>query len=296
MRRRLVVREPAIAGRGKSGTLMIAASGCFTINDALCKWVMPNYPVGEIVAVRSLVILVLVGTAALLSRSLAAQLAFHNHKLHAVRACLLALSAMLFLSGLAYMPLTNAVALSFTSPLFVVILAGPLLGERVAPSHWFAVGAGFVGTLFVLDPSIEEFGWVSVLPACAAMVTAATDLLTRRMASRESSLSLAVSGAAGPLIFGLCTAVFGWRWGDAASFGIVALAGVFVFLSYYFVAEAFLRGPASYVAPFRYSALVWGMVIALLAWGQTPDPNVLLGSLVLVGSGLYLAKVRSTRS
>jgi len=62
------VREAAIAGRGKSGTLMIAASGCFTINDALCKWVMPNYPVGEIVAVRSLVILVLVGTAALLSR------------------------------------------------------------------------------------------------------------------------------------------------------------------------------------------------------------------------------------
>jgi len=290
------VREAAIAGRGKSGTLMIAASGCFTINDALCKWVMPNYPVGEIVAVRSLVILVLVGTAALLSRTLAAQLVFHSYKLHAVRACLLAFSAMLFLSGLAYMPLTNAVALSFTSPLFVVILAGPLLGEHVAPSHWLAVSAGFIGTLFVLDPSIEEFGWVSILPACAAMVTAATDLMTRRLASKESSLSLALSGAVGPLLFGSCTMAFGWNWGDAASVSIVATAGVFVFLSYYLVAEAFRRGPASYVSPFRYSALVWGTAIALLVWGQVPDPSVLLGSFVLIGSGLYLAKVRTTRS
>lgn len=100
----------------------------------------------------------------------------------------------------------------------------------------------------------------------------------------------------GPLIFGSCTAAFGWRRGDAASLGIVALAGVFVFLSYYFIVEAFRRGPASYVLPFRYSALVWGTVIALLAWGQMPDPNVLLGSLALVGSGMYLAKALSTRS
>ena len=71
------------------------------------------------------------------------------------------------------------------------------------------------------------------------------------------------------------------------------LAGAFMVLSYYFIVEAFRRGPASYVAPFRYSALIWAVVIAFLAWGQTPNPNVLFGAAVLMASGWYLAKVPS---
>jgi drug/metabolite transporter (DMT)-like permease len=277
--------------RDKGGRAMILATGCFTINDALCKWLMPQYAVGEIVAVRSLSALVLIGAAALLSRPVLAQLVFKDYKLHAIRAGLLALSAMLFLSGLSSMPLTNALSLSFASPLFVVLLARPLLGERVAGRCWVAVAIGFIGMLLVLEPSVEEFGWQSVFPACAAMVSAATDLMTSRMSNQESSFSLVASGAVGAFVFGLCTAIFGWHYADSMSLGVMVLAGAFMVLSYYFIVEAFRRGPASYVAPFRYSALIWAVVIAFLAWGQTPNPNVLFGAAVLMASGWYLAKV-----
>lgn len=281
-------------GHAKGGTLMIGAAGCFTINDALCKWVMPEFAIGAIMTGRSVVVLVLIGTAALLSRGVSAQLVFRSYKLHIMRGCLQALSALLFLSGLALMPLTNALALSFMSPLFVALVARPVLGEHVDAKRWVAVVTGFVGSLCVLDPTIREFGWASVLPACAAMVSAVTDLMTRRMTSRESSLSLAVSGAAGAFVCGAATAIFGWQWGGPASLTLIGLAGIFVFLSYYFVAEAFRYAPASYVSPFRYSALLWGAAMAFVMWGDTPDANVVLGSAILIASGVYLGRVART--
>lgn len=275
---------------------MIGAAGCFTINDALCKWLMPAFSVGEIVAVRSFAVLVLIGGVALVSRGISSQVVFGSYRLHAIRASLLALSAMLFLSGLANMPLTNAIALSFTSPLFVVALAGPVLRERVLGKCWVAIAVGFIGTLLILDPSVKQFGWASVFPACAAMVTAITDLMTRRMSGRETSLSLVVSSAMGALALGLSTIFFGWRWGNPASLGVVGLAGLFILLSYYLTAEAFRHGPAFFVSPFRYSALIWSLIIALFVWGQTPDLIVLVGSVVLMGSGWYLSRVPWTSS
>lgn len=146
--------------------------------------------------------------------------------------------------------------------------------------------------LLVLDPSIEQFGVASLLPAIAAVISAIADLMTRRMSVRETSLSFVVSTALGAIAVGLCTIGFGWRWPDAPSVALVSLAGVFVLLAHYFIAEAFRSAPAFYVSPFRYSALVWGLLISSVVWRQTPDLTVLAGSGVLIGAGLYLASGR----
>ena len=272
---------------------MVLAAGFLTINDALCKWLTSDYAVGQIIAVRSCGVLLLLGVGAMVSRSLANQLMIGNYKLHAIRAGLLALSSMLFVGGLAHMPLTNAVALEFTSPLFVVTLAGRALGERVARSSWIAVAVGFAGTILILNPSIKEFGWVSVLPACAAFVSAIADLMTRQMASRESSFSFVMSSAIGALVFGLCAGIVDWRSVAPESVGTIAAVATAVLLSNYFLVEAFRKGPASYVAPFRYSAIIWSLAIAFVVWRQTPNPNVLIGAAIVVASGWYLAKSRS---
>jgi drug/metabolite transporter (DMT)-like permease len=277
-------------------TLMIGAAGCFTINDALCKWLMPEFTVGQIISMRSLAVLALVATAAIVSRPVSRQLVFGNYKLHTLRAGLLAVSAMLFLTGLAQMPLTNAIALSLTSPLFVAGFARPLLGESVARGSWLAIAAGFVGTLLVLNPSIRDFGWASALPACGAAVSALTDIMTRRMASHETSLSLVISSAVGCLVLGLISTPFGWHWADLDSVGMVSLAGIFILLSYYLMAEAFRCAPAFIVAPFRYSALIWSLMIGFLVWGQMPDISVLAGCAMLASSGWYLPRSSSVRA
>lgn len=275
------------------GPLMVASAGCLTIGDALSKWLTKDYPVGQIIAVRSCGVLLLLATGAMISGPIRSQLVIANYKLHAIRAGLLGLSTVLFVSGLAHMPLTNAVALEFTSPLFVVALAGRALGERVARSSWIAVAAGFAGTVYILNPSIQEFGWVSLLPACAALVSAITDLMTRQMGSRETSLSFVMSGAIGAFVLGLCVAAFDWRAMDAGSWSVITAASVTSLLTNYLLAEAFRRGLASYVAPFRYSAIIWSLAIAFVVWRQTPNPSVVIGSAIVIASGWYLARSRS---
>lgn len=273
---------------------MIAAAGCLVVNDALCKWLMPEYPAGEVIAIRGAVMLALVGGASLLSRAVLRQLVFRSYKLHLFRAGLIGVSALLFLSGLAYMPLANAVALSFTSPLAVAVLAGPVLGERVGATGWAAIGVGFLGAMLILNPSVEQYGPASVLPALAGIATAMTDLMTRRMSPRETSISISMSTALGTFLVGACTLAFGWRWPDLYGLAVVALAGVFFLLAYVFIAQAFRIAPASYVAPFRYSALVWGLAIGFALWGQVPDPMVLVGAILIVASGGYLVRNMNT--
>ena len=272
--------------------LMMSAAACFTANDALCKWLMPHHSVGEVIAFRGLLVVALIGAAALLWRPLAAQLVFENRRLHTLRALLLGTSALLFLSGLSYMPLTNAVVLSFTSPLFVVALAGPILGEKIFTRTWIAVIFGFGGAVLVLDPSVKQFGWASALPVCGAVTTALGDLLTRKMVAHETSLSFVVSNAVGALVVGLISAIPSWRWMGGPSLVIVGLASAFVLASYYLTAESLRHAPAFYVSPFRYSAIIWGVLITFIAWGEAPKPSVMLGAAVIIAAGFYLARAR----
>lgn len=271
---------------------MVAAAGCFTVNDALCKWLMPSSSASEVIAFRGLVVVSLISVAAVLSRRIATELVFESHRLHAIRALLLGLSALLFLSGLAYLPLTNAVVLSFTSPLFVVALARPVLGEVTPPRTWIAVGAGFAGAVLVLEPTVGQFGWKSALPLCSAVTTALGDLLTRRMARNETSLSLVVSNAIGALCVGLISAIPGWRWIDGPGLATVGLAAAFVLASYYLTAESLRHGPASYVSPFRYSAMIWSLILSFIGWQEIPDRGVLIGAFIIISAGWYLARAR----
>lgn len=272
----------------RGGAFMVAAAGCLVVNDALCKWLMPAYPAGQLMALRGVAMLVIFLGASALSNSVARRVAFRSKKLHTLRAGLVGLSALLFLSGLSAMPLANAVALSFTSPLAVAAFSGPVLGERVDGKRWIAIGLGFVGVILILDPSLEHYGLASVLPVLAGVAIALSDLLTRRLSTQETSVSISVSTAIGTAVIGACTFAFGWRWPDQTALVVVALAGVFFLLAYVFIAQAFRVAPASYVAPFRYSALVWSLVIGAVLWGQVPDPIVLLGAFLIVIAGGYL--------
>lgn len=276
---------------GKGGAFMIAAAGCLVVNDALCKWLMPQYPAGQIMAIRGATMLAIFGGAALVSGAVAQRMVFRSMKSHGVRAGLIGVSALLFLSGLAVMPLANAVALTFTSPLVVAAISGPMLGEKVGTKRWLAIGIGFLGVLMILNPSVEHYGPASVLPLLAGVTIAVSDLLTRRMSQQETSISISMSTALGTALVGVCTFAFGWPGPDLTAFAVVGLAGVFFLLAYVLMSHAFRIAPASHVAPFRYSALVWSIAIGFALWGQMPDAVVLLGAVLIVVSGGFLVRV-----
>ncbi len=208
---------------GKGGALMVAAAACLVVNDALCKWLMPQYPAGQIMAIRGAVMLVIFLGASLASNTVARGVTFRSKKIHALRGGLIGLSALLFLSGLSAMPLANAVALSFTSPLAVAAFSAPMLGERVEAKRWLAIGVGFLGVLLILNPSLEHYGPASVLPVLAGLAIALSDLLTRRMSTHETSVSISLSTALGTAVVGGCTFAFGWRWPDQGALIVVAI-------------------------------------------------------------------------
>ena len=279
---------------GKGGALMVAAAACLVVNDALCKWLMPQYPAGQIMAIRGTVMLVILLGVSLVSNTVARAVIFRSKKIHALRAGLIGLSALLFLSGLSAMPLANAVALSFTSPLAVAAFSGPVLGERVEARRWLAIGVGFLGVLLILNPSLEHYGPASVLPVLAGLAIALSDLLTRRMSTHETSVSISLSTALGTAVIGGCTFAFGWRWPDQVALLVVVVASIFFLLAYVFIVQAFRVAPASYIAPFRYSALVWSLVIGFVLWGHIPDRLVLVGAILIIIAGIYLVRVKWT--
>ena len=289
-----VYRPNALQQYGKGGAFMVAAAGCLVVNDALCKWLMPQYPAGQIMVIRGAAMLVIFLGASLVSDTVARGVTFRSKKMHALRGGLIGISALLFLSGLSAMPLANAVALSFTSPLAVAAFSAPMLGERVEAKRWLAIGIGFLGVVLILNPSLEHYGPASVLPVLAGLAIALSDLLTRRMSTQETSVSISLSTALGTALVGACTFAFGWRWPDQSALVVVGFASIFFLLAYVLIAQAFRVAPASYVAPFRYSALVWSLAIGFALWGQIPDRIVIVGAMLIVIAGLYLVRVNWT--
>jgi drug/metabolite transporter (DMT)-like permease len=288
-------RRADASTHAKSGFQMTIAAGFQTSNDVLCKLLMPTYPSGEIIAIRSIFILIIIGIGRW--RGNPGAPLFKNKILHALRAIVFGVSTMLFLGGLGYMPLTNAIALSFMSPLFVAVLSPFFLGEHVNLKCWTAIAIGFVGALFILSPSIRQFGWPSILPALSAVTSASVDMMTRRMSSTESNQSFMVSAAWGALIVSLSAVAWGgWRWPDAVAVATILATSLSMLLFYYFMIEALRRTPAFVVTPFRYSALVWGVLVSIFVWGELPSIGVLFGSAILAVCGVYLGSGHWSRS
>jgi drug/metabolite transporter (DMT)-like permease len=279
---------------GKGAALMVAAAACLAVNDALCKLLMPQYPAGQIMAIRGAAMVLIFLGASLVFDAVRRGVTFRSKKMHALRAGLVGLSALLFLGGLSAMPLANAVALSFTSPLAVAALSRTMLGERVEAKRWLAIGVGFSGVLLILNPSLEHYGPASVLPVLGGLAIALSDLLTRRMSSDETAASIALSTGLGTALVGGCTFAFGWRWPEQSAVIVIGVASVFFLLAYVLMIQAFRAAPASYVAPFRYSALVWSLALAFVLWGQVPDHIVIIGAIMIIAAGIYLVRGRWT--
>jgi drug/metabolite transporter (DMT)-like permease len=198
-------------------------------------------------------------------------------------------SSLFFISGLRYLPIAEASATGFVSPLFVTALSIVFLSESVGVRRWLATAAGLAGVLIILRPGTGAFHVAAFFPIVSAFCWAVTLILTRMMSGREhTTTTMTYSAIAGVAILSAMVP-FVWvapSWHDIL-FGL--LIGVASTAGQWIVALAFRYADASVLAPFSYTQLVWVSVLGFLVFGEVPDAWTVVGAAFIVASGLYTA-------
>lgn len=201
-------------------------------------------------------------------------------------------SAILFTTGLMFIPLADAAAVGFVSPLFVVLLSALLLGEKVTPAHAFAALTGFLGMLLIIRPGSGQFGWQSLFPVVSAMCWAVALITTRQMSTRESRRVTAAFTALFGLIGSSLILPFVWVAPPPHTIPwLVGLAIVGTFGQVMTVA-AYTYLPASRLAPLSYVQLLWVTGLSAIFMNYLPGFWSLIGMGLIVASGLYIATYR----
>lgn len=274
---------------------MVGGAALLTLSDASAKWLASDYPVGEVIAIRSLIVVVLL-VALTAARGSFRELRVRNYSSQGMRAVLACASTFLFVAGISYLPLADAIAFAFVGPLFITALARPLLGERVGWKRWLAVLVGFVGVLAMVDPTGDSLRWAALLPLTAAMAGALRDVLTRRISVTETSSSILLTSNLMIVVVGGLAAALSWRVPNAQDMLLLGVSGVLVGTAHFLHIEAFRLAEATLVAPFKYTTLVWGTGVGFLIWGHIPGWGTLVGTALVVGSGLYILSLARRQS
>lgn len=267
---------------------LMGAMAAFAVNDMLLKLTAQRYPLGEVITVRGLIASALVGTC-LIALGQFGTLRGIFSRLVVARTTLDGAAMLLFTSALIHMPLAELSAINLVSPLILTAMAVFFFAEEVGWRRWTAVTIGFVGTLLIVKPMPGAFNAWALLGIAVAIVGASRDMITRRLDPRVPSLAISFLAAMGSWMIGLVLGLFEeWRAMALADVGMLAISATFVATGHFLIVIAF-RGnvDVSAIAPFRYTLLIFAGICGYLAFGEVPDRFAIVGSVLIVGSGLY---------
>ncbi len=274
---------------------IVASMAVLSLSDAGAKWLAPHYPVAEIMFVRQLVGLPLAIAVVAATRGRGG---FRTRFLgaHIIRTGLMLVAWAAFIYALRSLPLGDAFTIAFCSPLFMTLFGFVFLREQVPALRWGAVAVGFVGVVIVLQPSGTGLGPAAIAALGAAFTWALSTIWSRKIAVAESSetmLFVYMALATAALALGLPTYDLSLRPGDLWVFGVAGVSGV---AGHWLLAYAFRYGELSLLAVFEYTALVWALLFGFWIWGDRPNPTVLLGASLIIGSGIAIARMESRRA
>ncbi len=288
--------EPAREGAAapaRAIVCMLLGVVLLSLNDALIKSLTQDYPVGEILFLRGVFVCPWIMVFAWRAGGLSA-LRVVSVEGQALRGVCVIASSFLFVTGLRYLPLADAIAVAFTGPLFVTAMAPYALGERVGWRRRLAVLAGFLGVLIMARPGGEAMQWALLFPLGAALCGGTRDLITRRISRTETTVSVLFVTTLMVVLAGLATFPLGWAPLRAGDLWVFASSGTLIAGAHYLMIEAFRLGEAALVAPFKYTSMVWALLFGFLIFGDLPDASTLLGAGVVVLAGFYVLR-RETR-
>ena len=267
---------------------MVIASGLLTVNDAMVKWLAQSYPVGQVMSLRGACVIAIVVAWALLRRK-GSTLRVTNWGLQLTRGGLMALSTFLFVTALSLMPIADAIAIAFAGPVIATALAALMLGEQVRWRRWTAIAIGFAGVIVMVRPTPDLVRVVALVPILAATVGALRDIVTRKMGTGgESTPAIMLISTCVVTLAGLFTIPLGWAPVSTGDLGLYFGSALLIAVAQGLMIESFRLGEVGLVAPFKYTSLVWAVLLGLVVWGDVPDWWTWTGSALVVGSGLYI--------
>lgn len=268
--------------------LALAAAALFVTMDSCVKLLTARYPILQIVAINAFLAAVLTGAVAWWKKGPAA-LRSRRPGMQLLRGLGLLVIASLGFYAYAHLPLAEAYAILFSMPLVITGLARPLLGERVGWQRWTAVLVGFAGVLVILWPGAQGFQ-LAALAALGNAILASFTLIVMRVMREETPESFVVYGNATVAAGAALVLPFVWTTPTLPDLALFLAAGIAASLASLCIARAYQSAPASIVAPFQYTQLLYALVIGVVLFGNVPDARTLAGASMVIGCGLYIMR------
>jgi drug/metabolite transporter (DMT)-like permease len=274
-------RSARIAGVG----LMLLSIFMFSFGDAIGKFMVATYSVGQLLCLRACAALLVL--APLIWRQRAAFMTLERPRLQLLRVFLSTLEVAAFFVATVYLPLADVTTYYLACPIFVTALSAIVLRERVGWRRWSAIVIGFCGVLIALRPSSQTISWPAMIALGGSLRFSVLMLITRLLRATPD-IVMATSQFIGTLTLGALMAPFGWVTPSLGSLVLFAVAGCISVSALLCVNRSLKLAPASVVVPYQYSMIVWAIMFGVVVFGDVPSWPTTVGAAIIIGAGLYI--------
>jgi drug/metabolite transporter (DMT)-like permease len=269
---------------------MILCMFFFAINDALIKHVLLIYKditiLGEVIFIRGVISTLILGLYLFFKKKLTLDVMI-SKPLHG-RGAVESIAAVFFFLGLMYLPFGELYSLLNLAPILITASGAFILGEKVGWRRWTAVILGFVGVLIVVNPNDLKFGFAFLYPLVSAVFITQRDTITKKYLKNFDSLQVVFITSLSVTIFFSFGMILNYQPINLEIFIYIFLSAIFVTIGYYFSVLTIKTANISTTSPFRYTIIIFGIVLGYFIFKETPSINMIIGSLLIIGSGIFI--------
>jgi drug/metabolite transporter (DMT)-like permease len=274
----------------RAGLYMVIAMACFILNDSCIKFIGTTLPLGEIISVRG-ILSVLVIAAICFQQGILGSVPSLLSKSVMARSLLDVAGTFMFLTALVHMPIANLTAILQSVPLAVVLVSVIFLKEKVGLRRTAAILAGFIGVLLIVRPMPSTFTAYEVVALGIVFILAFRDLITKRIPIHIPTFIIALANASfvalGGIVFGLYQ---GFQKVELWQFGLLCAAAILLASGYMFMVATLRLGDLSATAPFRYSNVLFAIILGMVIFSEFPDVISYIGMALIIAAGIYAAR------
>src|SRR5712692_70263 len=274
-------RSARLAGIG----LMLLSILMFSFGDALGKFMVATYSVGQLLWLRACAALLVL--LPMMWKQRAEFTRLERPWLQLLRVTLSTLEVAAFFLATVYLPLADVITYYLACPIFVTALSGIVLGERIGWRRWTAILIGFCGVLIALRPSAQTVSWPAMIALGGSLSFAVLMLITRSLRATPD-IVLASSQFAGTFLLGALLSPIGWVAPGLVSLVLFAAAGCISVAALLCVNRSLKLAPASMVVPYQYSMIVWAVMFGYVVFGDVPSLATIIGAAIIIGAGIYI--------
>src|SRR4051812_9921069 len=265
--------------------LMLLSIFMFSFGDALGKFMVATYSVGQLLWLRACAALLVL--APMMWRDRAAFSRLERPWLQLLRVTLSTLEVAAFFLATVYLPLADVITYYLACPIFVTALSAIVLRERVGWRRWSAILIGFCGVLIALRPSSQTVSWPALIALGGSVSFALLMLITRSLRATPD-IVLASSQFASTFALGALMSPFGWVTPSLGSLGLFAASGCVSVAALLCTNRSLKLAPASVVVPYQYSMIVWAVMFGYVVFGDVPSSATIIGAVIIIGAGFYI--------